>query len=460
MGLTNVVGIAAGGARALALRQNGTVAAWGSISTNETNFIAGLSNVMSLASGYAHSAALKNNGSVVTWGDDSFGQTNGPFGLSGIKKIAANGNQTLAVAFSPLVSYPVNVSKDLLLIYNTNSPASIWVENYYLAHRPMVSNANVLGIGYAALESINRQDYTNCVQRPILGWLAANPTKRPQYWIMFLDVPSRISACTNDASINPNCYFGAPADNSVSYELYSTVGFYPFITHINMGTNGNGTNDCKAYIDKLSFFGTNYAPGQLIIGGFSGSYGKTNYYFDDTCPGGGTPNPQSNGDAAKIAVLSVNSAASVIYSNINSGTLTGHILNGLNVAGYMSWGVHGYYGDSYWLTNSGYVTNIAFIGHSSWWPIHTVESFNGQHYNIQQGNITRWWSYNAFGSTNYENTPVGAISYTDEPSANQNNAAAYFGLWESGKRFAICAWNARSPTLTFFQVVGDPFVSK
>lgn len=47
----------------------------------------------------------------------------------------------------------VDVTKDLLLIYNTNSPDSVNVLNYYLQHRPMVSGANVLGIAAPTRDS-------------------------------------------------------------------------------------------------------------------------------------------------------------------------------------------------------------------------------------------------------------------------------------------------------------------
>ena len=66
---------------------------------------------------------------------------------------------------------------------------------------------------------------------------------------------------------------------------------------------------------------------------------------------------------------------------------------------------------------------------------------------------------NAFGATNYANTPVGAASHVEEPNLpGVNDAAAYFGLWASGKNFAIAAWNSRNTPA--FQAVGDPLVRK
>ena len=122
-GLTNVVAIAAGGAQALALRSDGTVTNWGATVGSVPT---ALTNAMGIAAGYAHAAALRNDSTVVTWGDNSNGQINLGLGLPQVKSIAAGGNHTLAAIFSPLVQYPVDVTKDLLLIYNSSSTNSMW----------------------------------------------------------------------------------------------------------------------------------------------------------------------------------------------------------------------------------------------------------------------------------------------------------------------------------------------
>ncbi len=73
-------------------------------------------------------------------------------------------------------------------------------------------------------------------------------------------------------------------------------------------------------------------------------------------------------------------------------------------------------------------------------------------------NFLKWFAATAFGNTNYTNAPVAAISYVDEPGEYGTSDGTYFGLWESGKNFAICAWN--SDANQYLQAVGDPFVSK
>jgi hypothetical protein len=78
-------------------------------------------------------------------------------------------------------------------------------------------------------------------------------------------------------------------------------------------------------------------------------------------------------------------------------------------------------------------------------------------------NFLEWFSSGAFGGTNYSNTPIGAVSNVEEPNTlGASSPQIYFGLWASGKNFAICAWNSRnvSPSHQSFQAIGDPFVTK
>ncbi len=84
-GLTNVVAVAAGAAHSLALRANGTVAAWGlnvegQLGDNSTTrrttpvTVSGLTSVVAIAAGGLHSMALKADGTVWTWGANALGQ--------------------------------------------------------------------------------------------------------------------------------------------------------------------------------------------------------------------------------------------------------------------------------------------------------------------------------------------------------------------------------------------------
>jgi hypothetical protein len=456
-GLSNVVAVAAGDQHSLALKSDGTVVSWGNNDSGQTNVPSGMSNVMAIAAGSGHSLALINDGAFVAWGDNTYGQTNTISEAPGVavKLIAAGGNHSMAAIWSLLVQYPVDPSKDLLLIYNTNSADSSNVCAYYLANRPMVSNANVLGIGCTTNDPIYPPDFTNIFQPQVQAWLSNNPTKRPLYVILFQNLPEEVDWDTTTEDSDSE---GEP---SVQYQLHywTAPGWFPFVTAIDMnglsGTNfdsSDGTNDCIAYIDKLvnmASFGSN-SPTTLFISASAGGYGNTNWYFDGN----------SLGHYAHY-FLALDALEGVESKGVNSNAVTyvpysnetQHITDGTNVAGYFSWGVHAGFAGTYPVDGT-----VVFTNNSGWYIIETGESFNGQRVTTQ-GNFLEWYSSNAFGGSNYSNTPVGAVTEVEEPSVpGLANSEIYFGLWASGKNFAICAWNsAQTP---YFQAVGDPFTRK
>ncbi len=455
-----IVAIAAGGAHALAVTSDGKVTAWGSNGSGESNTNnLNLTNIMAVAAGYVHSLALRNDGTVVAWGDNTSGQTNTP-SLASVKLIAAGGNQSLVSIFSPLVQYPVEVTKDLLLICNTNSATtnSAVLRDYYLAHRPLVANANVLNIACDVGEFTTTNNCDAQIVTPVLTWLANHPTKHPEYIVLFFDIPTRFSA------------YPYPEFGSVSYHLQSSYpGWKPFVNYINAGTLA----DCEAYVDKLAYIGTNYSPGKLILSASSsGAYGNTNYVLDGIRHGTGY-GPPTNIDfnftdggvyvsRATNGLLAAGVPPSAILFSDGLETITNGIPYNLphptiatNIAGYICWGFHSSLGGEYAVN-----ATDQWHGNSRWWIIETIESFNGQR--AQQdahGNFIKWLSSAAFGGTNYSNTPVGAVTHVEEPElAGVNNASTYFGLWSSGRNLAISAWNSRDTV--YFQVIGDPFVTR
>jgi alpha-tubulin suppressor-like RCC1 family protein len=85
-GLTNVIKIAAGSDHSLALKDDGTVWAWGDDGRGQLGNdekredqptpmpVIGLTDVMAIAAGQFHSLALKSDATVWAWGMDQFGQ--------------------------------------------------------------------------------------------------------------------------------------------------------------------------------------------------------------------------------------------------------------------------------------------------------------------------------------------------------------------------------------------------
>jgi alpha-tubulin suppressor-like RCC1 family protein len=122
-GLTNVIAIAAGTEFSLALKGDGTVWAWGDNSYGQLGDgngggsafsavpvqVSGLTGITAISGGYQHALALKNDGTVRAWGrndvyqcgvDSSGANELSPVqagGLSGITAIAAGGWHSLAL---------------------------------------------------------------------------------------------------------------------------------------------------------------------------------------------------------------------------------------------------------------------------------------------------------------------------------------------------------------------------
>lgn len=113
-GLSNVVAIAAGanaasdldfgsrGCHALALQADGTVVEWQYTCADcspphSTNVITGLANVVALAAGANHSLALHADGTVTEWGMNVFGVADVPPGLTNVVAVAAGSLHSLAL---------------------------------------------------------------------------------------------------------------------------------------------------------------------------------------------------------------------------------------------------------------------------------------------------------------------------------------------------------------------------
>ena len=92
-----VVQVQAGIDFSVALKDNGTVVAWGDSSYNHLAIPSTIGRVTQLAVGSDHTVALQSDGTVVAWGDNNAGQTTVPTGLSDVTYVAAGANSSAAV---------------------------------------------------------------------------------------------------------------------------------------------------------------------------------------------------------------------------------------------------------------------------------------------------------------------------------------------------------------------------
>ncbi|WP_147443420.1 kelch-like protein [Corallococcus sp. AB011P] len=150
-GLTGVAALATGYNHSLAVKQDGTVWAWGSNAYGQLGDgtttqrltpvqVQGLTGVAALATGYYHSLALKQDGTVWAWGRNEYGQlgdgtvTNRPTpvqvqGLTGVAALAAGGFASLALKQDGTVwAWGYNGNGELGDGTTTNRPTPVQVQ--------------------------------------------------------------------------------------------------------------------------------------------------------------------------------------------------------------------------------------------------------------------------------------------------------------------------------------------
>ena len=178
---------------------------------------------------------------------------------------------------------------------------------------------------------------------------------------------------------------------------------------------------------------SNNPPGALFISATAHGYYNTNWYFDYLGdPGYAYYYYASN---AQYGVTNVNPTANVIgTSGTNSYGEEISTSHATNVAAYYTggWdaatGGHG--------TNDGYCFvdgSVQFFSNSDWYIMSTIQSFDGQRVTFQANYLT-CFATNAFGGTNYSNTPIGAVTTVNEPTiGGKVSASTYYGGWAAGK---------------------------
>jgi hypothetical protein len=338
--------------------------------------------------------------------------------------------------------------------------------NYYIGHRPGFSNANVMACycptnGTDGFETITSANVTNQILTPIINFILSNTNKSIHYAVLMYGMPSRVddTSCGSvTAASGPSvqylishCMLDAGLASGQSYEG-STCPFvatnYPGTTCLVTALNMASPADCEAYIDKVADMWSNSVAvtgtSNVIISAEASGYTNANYYLDDVICCAYQPYLYQ----FQIAISNENPSASIIYS---SNVV---IRTGSNVRGYASWGTHdGVFSNTYPVDGS-----VIWSGNSEWWIIATIESFNGQRC-CPQGCVERWFAANAWGGTNYNNTPVGAVSHIEEPYGLLNGPT-YMSLWDEGFLFSECAWASKAGGSNPFQAIGDPLTRK
>ena len=95
--LTGIIAIGAGAFHSLAVKNDGTVVAWGLGTGGQTTVPFGLTGVTKVTGGNTFSMALKSDGSVVVWGDAADGKTLIPDDATQVTGIAAGTDHALVL---------------------------------------------------------------------------------------------------------------------------------------------------------------------------------------------------------------------------------------------------------------------------------------------------------------------------------------------------------------------------
>jgi hypothetical protein len=383
--------------------------------------------------------------------------------------------------------------KNVLVVYNKSSEESTKIKDYYILNRPGFSNVNVLGIDFPnAQERAEESDFDTNVRRPIFDWIRAHTDKSIDDIVLVRGIPPRVGPSDSnqwkaragsklaqtytdykvcDKDPLPSYYnFGAQTPgtycdrvstgNSALKQPSQSYIFSPKTHVATMAVTSYldmGSLDATLhYIDKLkTMYNAMPNPSVFISASGTGKGGST-YYIDDTIKKGSwadTSKLPSQGILKKDLLLLNNPSTKIDYRPLGGTYLT----SAKDVLGFSSWGANGCAvnpcGD-YAVDGS-----IKFSGNSNWYIIQTIESHNGQiGGDGWQGDYTKWFSANAFGGTNYSNTPVGAVAHVDEPTLNGVNGPVFFECWDSGQLLIDCGWMSRNAMQDM--VVGDPWVRK
>jgi hypothetical protein len=349
-----------------------------------------------------------------------------------------------------------DAAKHVLILYNSDVAESGTLKDYYLANRPGMATANVLGLtGLADATSVSSSNVTTLILDPVYDWLVANEAAKPiRYIVAMRGVPSRQGASGSVGYmlydlLNARGYRESEdgykgGESRFCRAQYQGATCLP--TWIDMGSYAAST----AYIDKLAAAVAGLqADGVTIDGSVAGVAGDQ-WLFDEK-RSLTSYSDQYADDAAQVVVEGID-AGDVIYQSNKLGPAIATAVDLLFSGG---WGFYA------WGENL--PDDVTFSGLAGWWLMNAVQSYGG----IYEGYGGTWdympdpteiFAADAFGGADYSNTPVGYVGFTAEPYLSGVQTRHYPGRWARGWTFAEAAWVGRnSPHML---AVGDPLVTR
>ena len=113
----NIVAVAAGALHQMALRDDGSVFAWGDNSSGQTNVPPSATNVIAIAAGQNHSLALRVDGLVIGWGLNGNGQATAFSNAANVVMISAGGNQSIGLRADGSVAGRLQITQNPNISY-------------------------------------------------------------------------------------------------------------------------------------------------------------------------------------------------------------------------------------------------------------------------------------------------------------------------------------------------------
>jgi len=397
------------------------------------------------------------------------GQITFPASSVNLQSLVCGPSRSVGLPHTPVLSYPVDMRRDLLIIYNSNLAASTAMLNYYQSQRRFAGLAPKLGISLDASlkEVLSTGLYTNTFRPAIENWYATHPTARPAYILLMYGVPNVPTPFLLNGVAQPDTQTGIPptGTGSLQNDLREFLGVTyqrrPYLSALNF----NLTNDCTHYIDKLASVGASNSLNCVVLSADKAGSVRDTYVLDNVINESTLYNhkqiSQSRQSLLNIGTIST----SILYRSSNPGSDSA-VTTAMNIYSYVSWGGYNFTGNrSNWAT----LPSVTYTGDSYWYAFEALESVNGQWIpQLSQQSYLKWFSQYAFGGTTWNRTPITATSTVYEPTPyGVAQPETWLPLWATGHTASTSFWLSKplkriAPAVNenYFQVTGDPIVRR